>query len=252
MQKKALGQSFLINRASAKRFIDSLEISPKDSILEIGGGDGALSQFIAEKDYNRYLILEIDPYYKNRLEKEFGRFPNTKIELGNILHYDINSTDFNTVIGAIPYYITSPIIHIILNDSENIAKFGLIIQKEVADKIATYLLHKELSYWSLITFYYDIEIVGQFPSTDFNPPPKVNSTALKFIRNEKRYSEFREIFRDSKILSKFAHRVFLNPRKMLNKTFTKDELSAANVDSNLRPHQLTVSDVIRLYKTTNK
>lgn len=252
MQKKALGQSFLVNNELAKKFIDALDISSSDKILEIGGGDGALSRLIAEKDYKSYLILEIDPFYQSKLSKEFSRFEKTSVELGNILHYDIESKDINTIIGAIPYYITSPIIHIILNQSESISKFGLIIQKEVAEKIKPTKNSRELSYWSLITYYYDIETVCQFKSIDFNPPPKVDSTALKFIKNETRYSEFKSIFKDSKQLSKFAHRIFLNPRKMLNKTFTKEELGQSNIDPNLRPHQLDVSDVIRLYKTINK
>jgi len=231
---KELGQNFLRNEIAIQKIVDLLDILDKDEILEIGPGEGVLTKECLKKDEKFKLIaLDIDPRSAEELNKiQDERF---EIRLGNFLEQKILA---NKILGAIPYNITSPILHKIINYEILPEKVVLVIQKEVAEKITD----KKGSYLKdFINFYFETKYEFTILKEDFYPIPKVDS-AVVTLNLKKDIPNF-----DKNKFSNFLHKVFRSPRKKINKVFPKDYLNKLNIDENKRPEDLTLDEINILF-----
>ncbi len=246
---KQLGQNFLNNPEVCKLMVELLEIKADETIIELGAGMGAvttalLSQLGATNNAN---LVEIDKRFIPHLTEliQTHQKPNTKIIQEDILQYLIKFSTSHTskVIGAIPYYITSPIIHGIIRMEQQPTIAVLLIQKEVAEKISEKV--PEASYLSTITqTFYNAELVANVDKSAFTPSPKVDSAILKLsVKNEIKLE------RDSlRKYEGFLHKAYSNPRKMLNKVFTSEELTKSKLDGSLRPQNISPEEWIEVFK----
>ena len=113
------------------------------------------------------------------------------------------------------------------------------LQKEVAEKICN---TEKSSYMSLlVSYFYETKFVKKISRDDFYPSPKVDSGLI--VLNLKK--DFPEV--DVNKLSPFLHKVFRTPRKKLNKVFAKEKLESLNISPDLRPENLKIEDIIKLY-----
>lgn len=246
VQKRNLGQNFLINKKYVKGAVSALQISDNDAILEIGPGQGAITGYVMQKILREniqginYTAIELDIDLIENLNQNFRtNILKFKVIQGNFLDLNLSELAFNKIIGAIPYYITSPIIHKLVHESlfENCV---LIVQKEFAEKIVW--KNSKLTYWSLFLINYDVEIIEYVPRNAFKPAPKVDSAIIRLKPKQQK------VVKNTQDWSKFLHRLFLTPRKMLNKRFDKQELLAVDISPNLRSSQLDLKSVLDLYK----
>ena len=161
--------------------------------------------------------------------------------LGNILRQkEIFNLPKYKIIGAIPYNITSPILHLIIEQNNLAEKVVLVIQKEVAEKITD---AKKDSYLSnYIKYFFDINYEFTISRNDFFPAPKVDSAVITLIKK----TNINEIDKDK--FSSFLHKVFRSPRKKINKVFSREILASCEIDENLRPENLNPEQIIKLYK----
>ncbi len=238
---KDLGQNFLRNESAIIKIVGLLDVNENDKLLEIGPGEGALTYEILKNKLNFKLTsIDVDDRVAEILVKiEDPRF---KFILGNILRdEEIFKLDKYKVIGAIPYNITSPIIHKIIEQSILPEKVVLVIQKEVAEKITN---NKRSSYLSnYIRMFFDVNYEFTISRDDFYPSPKVDSAVITFVKKENV-----NIIDKSKY-SSFLHKVFRSPRKKINKVFTREELIQNNIDENLRPENLSQDELVRLFNS---
>jgi len=231
---KELGQNFLRNQSVIEKIVNLLKIKEDEEILEIGPGEGVLTRELLSKRENIKLIaLDIDP----RSIEELNKITDERLEirLGNFLEQKIS---VDKILGAIPYNITSPILHKIIESEKLPKKVVLVIQKEVAEKITD----KKGSYLKdYISFYYNIEYNFTIFKEDFYPIPKVDS-AVVTLNLKDEIPNF-----DKKKLSNFLHKVFRSPRKKINKVFSKDYLNNLNIDENKRPEDLSLKELEILF-----
>ena len=246
MPKKSLGQNFLRERKYVQQFVNTLKLSHSDTILEIGPGEGAVTGLVLNTiiqnniENIKYTAIELDRNLANRLVDNYRTEINFTVLNENFLDSNLSTYTNIKIFGSIPYYISSPILHKILFESD-FAICSLIVQKEFGEK----LIYKEskTNYWSLLCLDYNIEIVTLIPNTAFYPVPKVDSIILKLIpKTDKKIN-------DMKSWSKFLHHLFLHQRKMIKKNFSTEALSLAGIDGTLRPSQLTISQVLDLFKS---
>lgn len=247
---KQLGQNFLNNPEVCKLMVELLEIKENETVIELGAGMGAVTEALLPQlnTTNTANLLEIDarfiPHLTELVQKQ--KQLHTSIVQEDILRYLAKFTESQTtkIIGAIPYYITSPILHEIIRMEKMPSIVVLLIQKEVAEKISEEV--PETSYLSTITqTFYNTELVANVDKSAFTPSPKVDSAILKLSLK----SEIK-LERDSlRKYEGFLHKAYSNPRKMLNKVFTKEELTKANIDGTLRPQNLTPSDWVVAFNT---
>ena len=238
---KALGQNFLKDQSVAIAIVESLDLQPNDTIVEIGGGTGALTKILLQHKFKKLFVYEIDKKLASELSRLTKGREEVQIICENFLDADLESLPVEyKVIGAIPYYITSPIIHKLFRLQNRAEQIALLIQKEVAEKILSG--EPKANYWSNVLLGYTASLIQKVPAEAFYPIPKVKSAIILLTKN----------IDDEKLLleigfnkwSKFLHHAFKNQRKMLHKTFPRTLLESIGIKENLRPHNLSKHDWI--------
>ncbi len=253
---KALGQNFLIDKHVMKRFLQAADLAPNDVVLEIGSGIGAITLELA-RQVKQVIAVEKDKGIANVLQ-EVLRDANLedKVQIVNedILEFLISNNKcmprtewyWGHILGAIPYSITSPLLHKLIKEAGPLVPVTLIIQNEVANKIAakspnaTYLSN-------FVQTFYNVSLVGKPISPPaFWPQPKVYSRIIKLMPKSSIVISKAE---DINKFEKFLHQGFSNPRKMLNKVFDKERLLKAEIDPQSRPQRLSLEQWLKLFST---
>ena len=255
--KKSLGQNFLKDENIAKKIVAALSIKPDDFILEIGAGTGVLTKYLVHSGAN-VIAVEIDKNLFALLENEFSEQKNVTLYKEDFLKLSFKNIMGNSkgwkVIGNLPYFITSPVLFKIFESSFVFEKAVIMMQKEVAQRIAANPNSKEYGILSVQSQYYaDVKKLFDVSRNVFFPVPQVTSSVVEFIFRQNRELNKREeiIFRH------IVRKVFAQRRKMLRnslKTITDFEISLdqLNFDLKQRPEQLTVSEFINLSKQIAK
>jgi len=248
---KSLGQNFLVDKSVARDMVNSLNITDKDVLVEIGPGLGSLTEIIVERivgSESELSAVEVDERFFEKLISMYADEQNIKIVKANILEWlpAFESQKEFKIIGSLPYYITSPIIHAIIKMKKRPTVCVLLVQKEVAEKIKSPA--PDSSYMScFVQTFFDVSYVGKVPKNRFRPEPEVDGGILKLVRKEGDLSpEFIVKY------EAFLHKAFSNPRKMLNKMFTKEELIKGGIDQTLRAQNLNYSQWLEFYKILNQ
>ena len=208
--KKSLGQNFLKDEHYIQKIVDCVHYDDISNFLEIGPGDGQLSEKIIQLNQPTKLI-EIDQNLNQILNSRFSRYKNVDVINDDVLKLDLKLlSNSNTIIlGNLPYNISSQIIFKVLESNIEYEYAIFLIQKELADRfIPKKNKSTKLSLQS--NYFADLEKIFNIPPDAFYPVPKVNSTLVKITPNRKKYnlSEYNKL---KTILSA----CFANPRKQL-------------------------------------
>lgn len=253
--KKRLGQNFLINGEVIANIIDYAEISPEDTVIEIGPGVGFVTEQLI-KHAKQVIAIELDEDAIRELEKLNA--PNLKI-----IHKDILKTDLSElcegkvkVVANIPYYITSPIIAHLLGEIDDlnnknrnkITDILLMVQEEVARRMVA-TENSPSKQYGLLTilsqFWADVEIKELVGRRSFFPAPKVNSALVKLIVREKPKLELTDYthFRKT-VKAAFSQRRKNIKNCLLSGGFSKEKIQQAmqklNLDENTRGEKLSI------------
>lgn len=188
---KSLGQNFLINQDVLDSIVDAVEIDNETSVIEIGPGIGTLTQELAKKA-EKVVAIELDENLIPVLSETLANYNNIKV-----LHEDALKVDFKKLINDeglkkvkvaanLPYYVTTPIITKLFEDKPGIESITVMIQKEVADRIAAAPGTKDYGALSLLVQYYsEVDTICVAPKECFIPQPKVESEVIRMtIRQE--------------------------------------------------------------------
>ncbi|MDD5255727.1 MAG: rRNA adenine dimethyltransferase family protein, partial [Candidatus Omnitrophica bacterium] len=137
--KKSLGQNFLIDKNIQKKIACACQVSPQDTVIEIGAGTGEITGFLSMLCASVYAV-EIDAQLCRQLAENLKGHPNVHIIRQDFLTLDIarlleGSSGPATVIGNIPYYVTTPIIQHVFSYARLIRRVYLTVQKELAERI---------------------------------------------------------------------------------------------------------------------
>ena len=244
--KKSLGQHFLKDENIARKIVDSLQST--SCVLEIGPGMGVLTKYLITKTDNLKLI-EIDP---ESVEYLSGTFPELQ---KNIIQADFLKVKpdeiFNrqfSIIGNFPYNISSQIFFKVIENREMIPEVVGMIQKEVAERLASPPGNKTYGILSVILgAFYDIEILFSVNEKVFIPPPKVKSAVIRLARKENFQLDCNEKFFFNVVKTAFNQR-----RKTLRnslKSFWKNKLETDQFPIfKQRPEQLDLEGFIELAK----
>ncbi len=244
--KKALGQHFLKDVEIANRIAATLDNYHSLPVLEIGPGMGMLTKPLLERKHN-LTVIELDPESVEYLSEHFPELQ------GRILGEDFLKCDLSKlypgkfcVIGNYPYNISSQIFFKVLDYKDSIPCCSGMIQKEVAERLASPPGSKAYGILSvLLQAWYDIEYLFTVSEHVFDPPPKVKSAVIRMTRNN-----VTSLGCDEKLFKNVVKTSFNQRRKTLRnslKPLLGDKVSQIpdNVSS-LRPEQLSVSDFINL------
>ena len=248
---KNLGQNFLIDFEYAYIMLDALQIEDGDLIVEIGPGLGALTDDLAARIRDTNTIahaVDVDSRFVGKLNAMYLDNLNINLITADILEWlpQFNPEKDFKVVGSLPYYITSPILHAIVKHPKRPKIAVLLVQKEVAQKIVQQA--PDASYLSVFAgTFYDCQLITNVPKEKFSPSPKVDGGIIKLVRKENIMIANEDVLR----YEDFLHKGFSKPRKMLNKVFAKDKLVSLGIDDTLRPQHLQLEDWYKLFFNTD-
>ena len=228
---KRYGQNFLIDDNILQGIVSAADITDKDLVIEIGPGLGNLTEYILNTA--KYgLLVEIDPKMIAVLEDRFKDKTNYTLLNEDILKVDIdnlvkkikaeNNMEFKSVkvVANLPYYITTPIIFQLLEDSNCIESITVMVQKEVAERMTADSHSKEYGILTIMVDYFsnaNIDII--VPNSSFIPEPGVTSAVITLKKNRK-YKVNNE-----KVFFELVHKAFAQRRKKMTNSLSSNNFN---------------------------
>ncbi len=256
--KKSLGQNFLKSKSALKTIIETGQITPEDTIIEIGPGKGALTEHILQSGATLIAIEKDDELFAYLSDKYQEYISTKKLTL---IHSDILDLDDSffklptknyKLIANIPYNITGQIIRKFLTATHKPTDMVLLVQKEVSDRIVARDGKESLLSLS-VKLYGTPKYIKKVPARDFSPAPKVDSAILhiKDIQKPNLTPQEETIFFD------VLHAGFAHKRKMLagnlSLKFPKEKVLALFSDLSLsekvRAEDLTLSQWVDITRS---
>ncbi len=233
--KKSLGQNFLRSHAAVEKIIGVAELKPSDVVLEIGPGTGVLTEELVRRA-KKVIAVEKDDALANFLRKKFGN----KLEVRNedILRFGLKKLEARSykLVANIPYYLTGQIFRKFLQTDNQPSKMVLMLQKEVAERVAARGGKESLLSISVKAYGIPKKIMN-VPASYFSPQPKVDSAVLVIDKISKNF------FRKNKVSEKDFFSMlrlgFAQKRKMLGRKF--------GVSDKRRAEELSLADWQKLF-----
>lgn len=264
---KRLGQNFLVNDNAIQEIVNAAGISAEDLIIEIGPGLGTLTSKLLEKA-GKVIAVELDENMIKILKDRFKLYENfilinediLKIDLKKLIEENLNDLKNVKIVANLPYYITTPIIMKLLEDRLNISSITVMVQKEVADRIAEKPGEKLSGAITYSVNYYAIpEKVTLVGKESFIPSPEVDSEVIKLnIRKEPPVKVENEEMFFKLIKVSFMQRrktllnALTNSGLITNKEKLKQVLEKMNLDLNIRGEKLTLEQYAKLANLINQ
>ena len=247
--KKKWGQNFLVDKNLLKKIVTTFNPKKEDRVLEIGPGEGALTELILPL-VHKMAAVEIDPLLFQILQS-LEHLKNCHFIHKDVLSLELNSLPLPPplrIIGNIPYNITSQILFWLIKQRNSWGDAFLMVQKEVAARLTGKVCTKEYGRITvMISAFMDIETCFNISPDVFVPKPKVHSTIIRLIKKQK------PLIRDNQfiLLEKIVWAAFSQRRKMLRNTlkgFRFDPRVVKEINFERRPETLTIQEFVKLLK----
>lgn len=258
--QKKFGQNFLISDSVLSETVSAAGVTKEDTVLEIGPGIGTMTQYIAEAA-GKVIAVEIDKMLIPILADTLSTYDNVKVINNDILKVDIedivqkeNGGKPIKVVANLPYYITTPILMRLLESELPIDSITVMVQKEVADRMAEKPGSKDYGALSLAVQYYTEPTMVQIvPPSCFIPQPGVDSAVIKLTCHKNPPVEVK----DSKFMFAVIRAAFAQRRKTLsngvangNLGVSREEVVAAlekmGLSPSIRGEKLSLEEFARL------
>lgn len=179
--KKGLGQNFLTDPHHLQKIVEAAELSPADTVLEIGPGPGTLTQRLCAVA-GQVIAVELDGQMVHLLRTEYGHLSNLTVVEADILQTNLAdllpATPNYKVVANLPYYITSAVLRHLLESRPRPQRLVVTVQKEVAQRIVAGPGQMSLLAVS-VQFYGRPALVQRIPAGAFYPPPNVDSAVVR-------------------------------------------------------------------------
>ena len=253
---KKLGQNFLHDPNTVRRIVAAAELSADDHVVEVGPGLGSLTLGLIDTAAS-VTALEIDPRLAGRLSTTVETFAPQYAERLSVINTDalkVARADFDVaptaLVANLPYNVSVPVLLHLLAELPSIRRVLVMVQKEVADRLAAQPGSKIYGVPSVkAAFYGDVSRAGTIGKHVFWPAPNIESGLVRIDVAADAPRELRDT------IFPLVDAAFAQRRKTLRSTLAgiygsaaaaEDALRAAGIDPGLRGEKLTVADFIRL------
>ncbi|MGK4059915.1 16S rRNA (adenine(1518)-N(6)/adenine(1519)-N(6))-dimethyltransferase RsmA [Loigolactobacillus coryniformis] len=261
--KKSLGQNFLTEPTILRQIASAAELTTADDVLEIGPGIGSLTEQLAQNTH-QVLALEIDQRLLPILADTLAPYDNV-----TVLNQDVLKSDLATlirehfdgehkvkVVANLPYYITTPILLRLLESGVVFDQIVVMMQKEVAERLAAAPGSKAYGSLSVaVQYQMTVKLAFIVPKTVFVPQPNVDSAIVSLTRHVTPPA----VATDEKVFARLVRGSFAQRRKSLwnnltalygkdatTKAALTEVLAAEKIDPGIRGERLSVTDFVRL------
>ncbi len=253
---KALGQNFLINPTVCPRMAEMCGADENTGVIEVGAGVGVLTAELAKRA-KKVVCIELDTRLLPVLDETLAEFDNIEIINADVMKTDLKALieekfqGMKVVVCAnLPYYITSPVITLLLESNLPIEAVTVMIQREAADRLCTPVGSRDSGAITVCTNYYSVpEMLFHVSRGSFMPAPNVDSTVIRLnIRKEPAVT-----VSDEKKFFKMVKAAFAQRRKTavnsiasgmsLPKDKVAEAITAAGLDVNVRAEKLSMQEL---------
>lgn len=261
--KKGLGQNFLLDKGVLEKIVEAAE--PGAGVIEVGPGFGVLTRELA-KSFEKVVSIELDRRLFSVLDHTLDGFDNVSFVEGDILKLNLEeiiSEHFGdrkvSFAANLPYYITTPIITMLLEGRYPVKKIVVMVQKEVAHRLCAEPGSKDYGAISLLCRYYtNPRIVTVVPATAFYPPPNVDSAVVCLDVCERPKVEVS----DEKLFFRIIKAAFSQRRKTLlncicsaldiTKAEAAERIASCGIDPGVRGERLDITEYAALAEAFGK
>jgi 16S rRNA (adenine1518-N6/adenine1519-N6)-dimethyltransferase len=251
-RKPKLGQHFLRDESAARRIVDALGDISQQTVLEIGPGTGAITGMLVRRA-RRVIAIELDKVLAAQLRMQLALASNIEVIEGDVLAIDFDTIfgpkpgtsrpglewkpDPVDLVGNLPYYITSDILLRLLEYRRYFRQMIIMVQREVADRIAAKPGTRDYGLLSATAqLYTRVEQLFTLPPGAFNPPPKVHSAVLRLTVAP----QLEKLGVEEEGFIRFLKLSFGQKRKTLwnnlKSQYNSDVLRAALAESGVKPN----------------
>ncbi len=256
---KGLGQNFLVDPEVCPAMAEAAGLDENTCAIEIGPGVGVLTAELAKRA-GKVLSFEVDKRLLPVLDETLSDFNNVEI-----INEDVMKADLPKIIeekckgmeiavcANLPYYITSPIIMLLLESKLPIKSITVMVQKEAADRLCAEVGSRDGGAVTVAVFYYaESEKLFFVPRESFLPPPKVNSEVIQLtIRKEPPVKVENEEFFFKLVKAAFSQRRKTAENSIsaglgINKNIVAEALEKAGLERTIRAEKLTMEDFATL------
>lgn len=260
---KKLGQNFLINPQIKQRIVNAANLQPKDIVLEIGPGVGAITSILLTHKI-KLIAIEVDKRLAELLTTKLKTYNNftlynidaLKVDWDKILFEYTQSSDVKLV-ANLPYSISSLLVLKIIR-SQLISQATIMVQKEMADRLCAKVgTHAYNMFTILVQLFLDVQKLFDVDPSNFSPKPKVQSCVIQLTKKQP-VSDLYDIS-DFEVIDNFLHLAFSNKRKTLvnnliaqyDKSKILNVLQQIQLPSMVRAEQINHCDLIKIMKALN-
>ena len=260
---KKLGQNFLINPQIKQRIVNAANLQPKDIVLEIGPGVGAITSILLTHKI-KLIAIEVDKRLAELLTTKLKTYNNftlynidaLKVDWDKILFEYTQSSDVKLV-ANLPYSISSLLVLKIIR-SQLISQATIMVQKEMADRLCAKVgTHAYNMFTILVQLFLDVQKLFDVDPSNFSPKPKVQSCVIQLTKKQP-VSDIYDIS-DFEVIDNFLHLAFSNKRKTLvnnliaqyDKSKILNVLQQIQLPSMIRAEQINPCDLIKIMKALN-
>ncbi len=253
---KALGQNFLINPTVCPRMAEMCGADENTGVIEVGAGVGVLTAELAKRA-KKVVCIELDTRLLPVLDETLADFDNIEIINADVMKTDLKALieekfqGMKVVVCAnLPYYITSPVITLLLESKLPIEAVTVMIQKEAADRLCTPVGSRDSGAITVCTNYYaEPETLFNVSRGSFMPAPNVDSTVIRLnVRKEPliKVSDEKKFFRMVKAAFAQRRKTAVNSiasGMSISKDKVAEAISSAGLDVNVRAEKLSMQEL---------
>lgn len=249
--RKRFGQNFLRDPGIISRIVRAIGARPEDRVVEIGPGQGALTEPLLDSTAGRLEVIELDRDLIPGLRVQFFRHQGFVIHQGDALKMDYRALRGEgpplRVVGNLPYNISTPLISHLLRAGDAVQDMHFMLQKEVVDRLAALPDSSERGRLSVLAQYFcDVEALFTVPPEAFVPRPKVDSAIVRMTPRASRSLEAT----DETLLFEVVREAFGQRRKTLRNNLKGridgEALEALGIDPGRRPQTLSVDEFVTI------
>lgn len=255
--KHGLGQNFIYDEALLEELVRLSGVGPEDDVLEIGPGSGSMTKYLCQAAHH-VLSLELDERLLPMIRAFLSPYPNFELHQGDAMTVNLPQLTAGlrqpfSVVANIPYYITTPLLNLLLGSGLPLKRLALMVQKEVADKILA--SPGQEAYGPLAVrcqYYCEPALAMEVPAACFTPVPKVDSAFVLMPLRDKPLVDVA----DEKTFFRVAGAAFAMRRKTmvnnlcsafrLEREAACEALEACGLDPRVRGERLSLDEFARL------